>query len=206
MTPLQLVQRHLSESAAVKLQLADSETAQAIADAAAQLAERVVRGGKIMLCGNGGSAADSQHIAAEFTNRLRASVERPGIPALALTTDTSYLTSRANDYGFEDVFERLVDSLGQMGDALIALSTSGTSPNVVRAATRARQKGILVIGFLGGKGGELAQIADLPLIVPSDSVQYIQECHIAIGHILCELVEEALYVSPVKQAFLPAHL
>jgi D-sedoheptulose 7-phosphate isomerase len=202
MTPLQLVQRHLSESAAVKLQLADSETAQAIADAARQLAECVARGGKIMLCGNGGSAADSQHIAAEFTNRLRASVDRPGIPALALTTDTSYLTARGNDYGFDDVYERLIDSLGQAGDALIALSTSGTSPNVVRAATKARTKQILTIGLLGGTGGDLARIVDVPLIVPSDSVQYIQESHIAIGHILCELVEEALYgaLKPAEKA------
>jgi D-sedoheptulose 7-phosphate isomerase len=202
MTPLQLVQRHLSESAAVKLQLADSETAPAIADAARQLAECVARGGKIMLCGNGGSAADSQHIAAEFTNRRRASVDRPGIPALALTTDTSYLTARGNDYGFDDVYERLIDSLGQAGDALIALSTSGTSPNVLRAATKARTKQILTIGLLGGTGGDLARIVDLPLIVPSDSVQYIQESHIAIGHILCELVEEALYgaLKPAEKA------
>ena len=122
-------------------------------------------------------------------------MERPGIPALALTTDTSYLTARGNDYGFDDVFERLVDTLGNPGDVLIALSTSGNSPNVVRAAKRAREKGIVVIAFLGGKGGELARTADTPLIVPSDSVQYIQESHIAMGHILCELVEEHLYGS-----------
>lgn len=193
MSPIQLVQKHLSESAAVKLQLADSPAAAVVADAASQIAECVLRGGKIMLCGNGGSAADSQHIAAEFTSRLRASMERPGIPALALTTDSSYLTARGNDYGFDDIFERLIDSLGRPGDALIGISTSGTSRNVVRAVSRAREKEILTIGLLGGTGGILAGLVDFAIVVPSNSVQHIQESHIAIGHILCELVEETLY-------------
>jgi D-sedoheptulose 7-phosphate isomerase len=190
---IQLVQKHLSESAAVKLQLADSDAVAVIVGAAGQLAECVARGGKIMLCGNGGSAGDCQHIAAEFTNRLRASMDRPGIPALALTTDSSYLTARGNDYGFEDIFERLIDSLGRQGDALIAISTSGTSRNVVRAVTRAREKDILTIGLLGGTGGVLGGLVDLAIVVPSASVQHIQESHIAIGHILVELVEETLY-------------
>jgi D-sedoheptulose 7-phosphate isomerase len=193
MSQIQLVQKHLSESAAVKLQLADSDAAAVIADTAGHLAECVARGGKIMLCGNGGSAADCQHIAAEFTSRLRASMDRPGIPALALTTDSSYLTARGNDYGFDDIFERLIDSLGRAGDALIAISTSGTSRNIVRAAARAREKEILTIGLLGGTGGVLAGLVDLAILVPGASVQHIQESHIAIGHILCELVEETLY-------------
>jgi len=193
MSQIQLVQKHLSESAAVKLQLADSDAAAVIADTAGHLAECVARGGKIMLCGNGGSAADCQHIAAEFTSRLRASMDRPGIHALALTTDSSYLTARGNDYGFDDIFERLIDSLGRAGDALIAISTSGTSRNIVRAAARAREKEILTIGLLGGTGGVLAGMVDLAIMVPSTSVQHIQESHIAIGHILCELVEETLY-------------
>src|SRR5579871_5518493 len=117
---IRLAARHLTESAAVKQRLAESMPS-AIADAGTRLASTVSQGGKILLCGNGGSAADCQHIAAELTNRLRASAERPGIPAIALTTDTSYLTSRANDYGFDDVFERLIDSLGNPADALIAL-------------------------------------------------------------------------------------
>src|SRR5580704_10211314 len=170
MSPIQLVRKHLAESAAVKLQLADSDAAPVIVEAALRLAECVTRGGKIMLCGNGGSAADSQHIAAEFTSRLRSSMERPGIPAMALTTDTSFLTARANDYGFDDVFERLIDSLGRSGDALIGISTSGTSRNVVRAVARAREKEILTIGLLGGTGGVLAGLADLAIIVPSNSV------------------------------------
>lgn len=195
MSPLQLVQKHLAESAAVKLQLADSHAAPVIVETARRLAACIACGGKIMLCGNGGSAADSQHIAAEFTSRLRTSMERPGIPALALTTDTSFLTARANDYGFDDVFERLVDTLGRSGDALIGISTSGTSRNVVRAVALAREKGILTIGLLGGTGGALARLVDLAIVVPSSSVQHIQESHIAIGHILCELVEETLYGS-----------
>jgi D-sedoheptulose 7-phosphate isomerase len=200
LSPIQLVQKHLAESAAVKLQLADSDAVAVMVDAASQLADCVKRGGKIMLCGNGGSAADSQHIAAEFTNRLQSSRDRPGIPALALTTDTSFLTARANDHGFDDVFERLVDSLGRPGDALMGISTSGTSRNVVRAVTRAREKDISTIGLLGGTGGALSRLVDLAIIVPSGSVQYIQESHIAIGHILCELVEEILYGSlrPVR--------
>jgi D-sedoheptulose 7-phosphate isomerase len=193
MSPIELVRKHLAESAAVKQRLAQSAAAPVIVEAAGRLAERVSRGGKIMLCGNGGSAADSQHIAAEFTSRLRASMERPGIPAIALTTDTSFLTARGNDYGFDDVFERLVDGLGLPEDALIGISTSGTSRNVVRAATRAREKGMLTVGLLGGTGGVLAGIVDLPIVVPSDSTQHIQESHIAIGHILCELLEEMLY-------------
>ncbi len=193
MSPIQLVRKHLEDSAAVKLQLADSGCAAVIADAAGQLSQRVADGGKIMLCGNGGSAGDSQHIAAEFTSRLRASMDRPGIPALALTTDSSYLTARGNDYGFDDIFERLIDSLGRPGDALIAISTSGTSRNVVRAVVRAREKQILTVGLLGGSGGVLADLVDLAIVVPSSSVQHIQESHIAIGHILCELVEETLY-------------
>lgn len=175
------------------MQIADSDAVAVIADAAVQLADCVARGGKIMLCGNGGSAADCQHIAAEFTNRLRSSMDRPGIPALALTTDSSYLTARGNDYGFDDIFERLIDSLGRAGDALIAISTSGTSRNVVRAVERAREKEILTIGILGGTGGVLAGLVDTAIVVPSASVQHIQESHIAIGHILCELVEETLY-------------
>ncbi len=146
-----------------------------------------------MLCGNGGSAADSQHLAAEFTSRLRSSLERPPIAALALTTDTSFLTARANDYEFAEVFERLVEGLGHSSDVLIAISTSGNSENVVRAVHRCRAKDILTVGMLGGSGGELAGLVDIPIIVPSDNTQYIQESHIAIGHIVCELVEETLY-------------
>ncbi len=164
-----------------------------IVETARQLAVCLENGGKIMLCGNGGSAADSQHLAAEFTSRLRASMERPAIAAIALTTDTSFLTARANDYSFDEVFERLVDGLGRPGDALIGISTSGGSRNVIRAVCRAKAKDIRTVGFLGGTGGILGELVDLPIIVPSDSTQHIQECHITIGHILCEIIEESLY-------------
>lgn len=204
MSPLELIQKRLSDSAAVKLELADSATAPAIAEAARRLAECAAHGGKIMLCGNGGSAADSQHIAAEWNGRLRASMERPGIAAMALTTDTSFLTAHANDRGFDEIFERLVESLGRPGDALIAISTSGNSRNVVRAVACARAKNILTVGLLGGTGGALAGTVELPLIVPSHSVQHIQESHIAIGHILCELVEETLYGSLRPAQAVPA--
>jgi D-sedoheptulose 7-phosphate isomerase len=195
MSPLELLKNHLEESAAVKLRLAESGVLQHIVDAARQLSACVESGGKILLCGNGGSAADSQHLAAEFTSRLRSSMERPAIAAIALTTDSSFLTARANDYGFDEVFERLVDALGRPGDALIGISTSGESRNVIRAVCRAKAKDIRTIGFLGGKGGTLAGIVDVPIVVPSESTQHIQECHITIGHILCELVEESLYGS-----------
>jgi D-sedoheptulose 7-phosphate isomerase len=148
-----------------------------------------------MLCGNGGSAADAQHIASEFTSRLRSSMERPGIPAVALTTDTSFLTARANDYSFDEVFERLVDALGRPGDVLIGISTSGGSRNVIRAVVRSKEKQILTIGMLGGTGGALAQLVHLPIVVPSDCTQFVQESHISIGHVLCQLVEEMLYGS-----------
>jgi D-sedoheptulose 7-phosphate isomerase len=184
MQPIDLVRQHLLDSAAVKQELAEC-AGPAIVEAAQRTADRVARGGKIMLCGNGGSAADSQHIAAEFTSRLRASMERPGIPAVALTTDTSFLTARANDYSFDEVFERLVDTLGRSGDVLIGTSTSGGSQNVIRAVVRSKEKQILTIGLLGRTGGALARLVDLPIVVPSDCTQYVQESHIAIGHILC---------------------
>jgi len=192
MTAIEQIQRHLHEAAAVQQQLAEVASP-IIADAAERVAQLVASGGKIMLCGNGGSAGDSQHLAAEFTSRLRAEMERPPIPAIALTTDASYLTARANDYGFEEVFERLVEALGRPGDVLIGITTSGNSKNVIRAVKRCRDRDILTIGFLGSSGGQLARLVDVPIIVPSDSTQHIQESHIAIGHIFCELVEEALY-------------
>ena len=189
---LAIVTRHLAESAAVQSALAERSGAVIVA-AARRIAELVGAGGKIMLCGNGGSAADSQHIAAECTSRLRASMERPAIPAIALTTDTSFLTARGNDYGFDDVFERLVDGLGRAGDVLVAISTSGGSKNVLRAVARAKDKDIVTIGLTGDTGGKLAELVDIVIKVPSNSTQHIQESHIAIGHIVCELVEELLY-------------
>lgn len=194
MNPTEQIRKHLSESARVKERLSESASP-TIAVASERVAQLVAEGGKIMLCGNGGSAGDSQHLAAEFTSRLRASMERPPIPAIALTTDTSYITARANDYVFDEVFERLIDAFGRTGDVLVAISTSGNSKNVIRAVRRCANRGILTIGLLGCGGGQLAGLVDIPIIVPSESTQHVQEAHIAIGHILCEVVEEALYGS-----------
>ena len=147
--------------------------------------------GKVLIFGNGGSAADAQHIAAELVNRLN--YDRPPIAAIALTTDTSILTSVGNDSTFEDLFARQLRALGRAGDVAIAISTSGNSPNVLRAVEAARALGIQTIGLAGRNGGRLATMVDLTLTVETESTQRIQETHITIGHILCELIEEALY-------------
>ncbi len=144
-------------------------------------------GGKIVLMGNGGSAADCQHIAAELVGRFKR--ERRGMPALALTTDTSILTSIGNDYGFEHVFARQVEALCGANDVLIGISTSGNSGNVVRAIETAKQLGIYCVGLLGGNGGKLAALCDMSLVAPVAETARIQELHILIGHILCELLE-----------------
>jgi D-sedoheptulose 7-phosphate isomerase len=183
---------HLLASAEVKRDVAATCLGEIVA-AAEMMIETLRAGGKVMLCGNGGSAADSQHIAAEFTNRLSAELSRPPLAALALTTDTSFLTANANDYGFEHVFERQVQALGREGDVLIGISTSGTSQNVVRAVRCCRELHIKTIGLLGGNGGEVRQLVDVAIVVPSTSTQHVQEAHITIGHIVSQLVEEALF-------------
>lgn len=149
-------------------------------------------GNKVLLCGNGGSAADCQHVAAEFVSRLTKDFDRPALPAIALTTDTSFLTAFANDCGYEGVFERQVDALGKAGDVLIGISTSGSSPNVVRAVAAARRLGLHTIGLLG-EGGVLASLVDCPVIVPSRNTHFIQESLLSLEHILCILVEQALF-------------
>jgi D-sedoheptulose 7-phosphate isomerase len=150
---------------------------------------------KLLLCGNGGSAADCQHIATELMIRLSHHIQRPALPAIALTTDTSNLTAGGNDIGFDNIFARNVEGLGNKGDALIAISTSGNSGNVVKAVEMAHNKGMKVIGLLGGEGGKLKAMVDLPLVIPSSNVQRIQEGHITVAHIICELVEDELYSS-----------
>jgi len=152
-------------------------------------------GNKLLLCGNGGSAADCQHIATELMIRLTHHIQRPALPAIALTTDTSNLTAGGNDIGFENVFARNVEGLGNKGDVLLAISTSGNSPNVIKAVEMAHKKGMKVISFLGGNGGKLKPLVDLPIVIPSHNTQRIQEGHITVAHIICELVEEELYDS-----------
>ena len=159
------------------------------------LADCVAAGGKVMLFGNGGSAADAQHLAAEFVNRFQ--IERPPLAAIALTTDTSILTSIANDYRFDDIFSKQIKALGKKGDIAWGLSTSGNSPNVVKAVQSARKLGMTTIGMTG-RGGELAECADLVLAVASDTTARVQESHITLGHILCELLERKLYPEQFK--------
>jgi len=161
-----------------------------VARAAQRLSDALRAGGKVMFCGNGGSAADSQHLASELTGRF-VNDRRP-LAGLALSTDSSALTCIANDYAFDQVFERQLRGLGRKGDALVAISTSGKSPNVLRAVHAARELGIGVIGLLGRDGGPLKPLCDVALVVPSDTTARIQEAHIFIGHTLCALVEESL--------------
>jgi D-sedoheptulose 7-phosphate isomerase len=179
----------LRESADAHLRLG-AEGAGAIARAAEVVIEALSRGGKALLFGNGGSAADAQHIAAELVGRFE--VDRRPLRAIALTTDTSILTAVANDLGFETIFARQVEGLGGPDDVAVALSASGRSPNVLAAVREARRVGMATVGLTGGDGGELANIVDVPIVVPSTETPRIQECHIAIGHILCLLVESEL--------------
>lgn len=155
---------------------------------AAKLVEQALQGGhKVLFCGNGGSAADSQHLAAEFVGRFQ--TERKGLPAVALTVDTSILTAVANDYGYDTVFARQVQALGQPGDVLMGLSTSGNSANVLAAIEEARRKGIACVGMTAAGGGKMAEACDICLAVPAEVTARAQEMHILMGHILCELVD-----------------
>ena len=146
---------------------------------------------KTILAGNGGSAADAQHIAAELVGRY--GFDRPSIPSLALTTDTSNLTAIGNDYGYDKVFSRQLEGMGQKGDIFIGISTSGNSINIINAFNSARDKGIMTVALVGKDGGKMAQLADISLIVPSDSTPRIQESHILIGHILCDIIEKEIF-------------
>src|SRR4030095_1285750 len=157
------------------------------------LKSSIQSGGKVMFCGNGGSAADSQHLATEFIIRLSHDIKRPAIGAVALTTDTSLLTAGGNDIGFESVFARSVEGLGREGDVLVGISTSGNSQNIIKAFEMAKSKKIKTIAFLGGTGGKMKGMADVEIIIPSSNTQRIQEGHITIGHIICESVERELY-------------
>lgn len=192
MNKKQFISASLAESAETKKKI-EQECLNDILISADALAEAFKKSKKLLLCGNGGSAADCQHIAAEFVIRLSHKIQRPALPAIALTTDTSNLTAGGNDIGFENVFARSVEGLGNEGDILLAISTSGNSPNVIKAVEKAHEKGMTVIGFLGGNGGKLKMMVDMPVIIPSQNTQRIQEGHITVAHIICELVEEELF-------------
>ena len=180
------IRRLLTESARVKQAFSDALIAR-IAEFAQRSASAIRRGGKLVFFGNGGSAADAQHLAAELVVRLR--TERPGLPALALTTNTSVLTAAGNDYGFERIFSRQMESLVGPHDVVVALSTSGTSPNIVKGMETARARGSFLVALTGETGGALATKVDILLDVPSRDPQRIQEAHITIGHIVCSLIE-----------------
>ena len=184
------VVKELEESANIKKIIAQN-LSDTIVNAAKMIIDTYKAGGKVLLIGNGGSAADAQHIAAELVGRFK--LERKGLPAIALTTDTSILTALANDYGYDTVFSRQLETLANDKDILIAITTSGTSPNILKAVEVARSKNITVIGLTGGDGGKLQDIADITIAVPSDNTPRIQEAHITIGHIICNLVEKELF-------------
>ena len=161
----------------------------AIEEAATLMVEALKQGNKVLFFGNGGSAADAQHWAAELSGRYK--IERGGLAGIALTTDTSALTAIGNDYGFEFIFSRQVEALGRAGDVLVGISTSGNSPNVLRAFEKGKSLGCKSIGFSGRDGGKMAALCDVNLIVPSNNTPRIQEMHALIGHILCQAVDDA---------------
>lgn len=172
--------------------LADEPVMEAVAQVAALCTDTIRAGGKVMFAGNGGSAADAQHLAGEFVSRFN--FDRPGIAGLALTTDTSVLTAIGNDYGYEQVFSRQLQALGRPGDVFVGITTSGQSPNILRAFTQARSAGVRTVGMTGAKGASLREVCDYCIIVPEHPTPRVQELHIAIGHTICALVEEALFL------------
>lgn len=180
----------IRESVEVKNALAESQSS-AIATAAEAVIKTLKEGGKIIIFGNGGSAADSQHIAAELVGRFLK--ERKALPAIALTTNSSILTAISNDYSYNQVFSRQLDAIAAKNDTVIGISTSGKAPNVSEAVSLANKKGITTIALTGCDGGDLAKIANISIIVPSRATPRIQEAHITIGHIICQLAEEALF-------------
>ena len=184
---MERVKNLLNISADLKKTVAETLSSE-ILDATQKIQDRLEAGGKLMLMGNGGSAADAQHIAAELVGRFKK--ERKAMPALALTVDTSSLTALGNDYGFDTIFERQVEALANKNDAVIGISTSGNSENIVRAVNKANSIGAFTIGLLGNDGGKLKDAVNLPIIIPSNDTARIQEVHITIGHIICEIIEE----------------
>jgi D-sedoheptulose 7-phosphate isomerase len=186
----------MMKSADLKRRIA-SELAAAVVGVVDACETSLRGGGKLMFCGNGGSAGDSQHLATEMLIRLRGAVERPSIAALALTLDPAALTACGNDYGYDRVFERPLRGLGRKGDLLFGITTSGRSPNVVRALAAAREMGIVTVGLLGGVGEPALALCDHVLLVPDGETARIQECHIALGHAVLELLEDRLVARPL---------
>ena len=190
---ISLIQKEIQASMELKERV-KNELTEKIVEVAQVLAECIHKGGKILLCGNGGSAADAQHFAGELVVRLTSDYTRTAIPAITLSSDSFILTACANDFGFDQVFSRQVEALGKPEDVLVCISTSGNSPNLIKAAQKAKEKKMKTVGLLGKDGGELKKFTDLSLIVPSHATPRIQETHICICHILCELIEKELFV------------
>lgn len=189
---LDFIQDEIKKLSALLLHIQnDQHFVNIVAKIANHCVSALQQGKKIMFAGNGGSAADAQHLAAELITRLH--YERPALAAIALTTDTSALTGSGNDYAFDRIFSRQLEAIGQSGDVFVGISTSGRSPNVLLALEAARKKGISTIGFTGNKAPAMAERCDLLLSVPSQETQKIQECHIMVGHIVCGLIEEAIF-------------
>lgn len=176
---------HLKLIATLPVTLSES-----IKDAGSEIADSLAKGGTLFWCGNGGSAADSQHLAAELVGRFKK--DRNALRSIALTTDTSVLTCVANDYSYEDIFSRQLEALARDGDVLVAISTSGKSENILRGLGAAKTHGVKTIALLGKDGGQAKALADLAIVIPSDSTARIQEAHILIGHIFCDLIEQEL--------------
>jgi D-sedoheptulose 7-phosphate isomerase len=174
-----------------KLLLEDDKILESIEKSAGICCDALKRGNKIIFAGNGGSAADAQHLAGELVNRF--GFERPGLAAIAITTDTSILTSISNDYGFESLFARQIEALGNKGDVLLSFSTSGNSTNIIEGIKEAKKKGIINLGFTGRQGGKMKSMCEICLNIPSDETPRIQESHILIGHIICYLIENLLF-------------
>jgi D-sedoheptulose 7-phosphate isomerase len=192
---LNYVLKEFQSSVAVKQNiLSDSAFLQQVTRMGHLLIDRYQAGNKLLIAGNGGSAADAQHIAAEFVSRFN--FDRPGLPAMALTTDTSILTAVGNDYGYDQLFRRQLEANGQHGDVFLGISTSGNSPNILQALEAAKIKGITTFGMTGKTGGKMRELCDYCLCVPSADTPRIQEAHILIGHTLCAMVESALFDDP----------
>ena len=196
--PLERHARAVLKESAASLRSLEARAARPVAAAAESAIACLASGGTVFFCGNGGSAADAQHLAAELAGRYF--TDRPALAAVALTTNSSSLTAIGNDYGFDQVFSRQLEGLGTPGDVLVALSTSGASPNVRRAIETAHQLGMTVIGMTGAKGGSFAALCDHALVTPHASTPRIQEGHIAMGHALCELIERALFPAAAAPA------
>ena len=188
----QTLSQNLNDSISLKQQLlADDEIQQLVSSLTNTLVDCFKGGGKVLFCGNGGSAADAQHLAAEFSGRYY--YDRPPLFAEALHVNTSYVTAVANDYGYDHVYARLTKAMGRKGDVLIGLSTSGNSPNVIEALKVAKEIGMTTVGFTGEGGGNMKELCDFSIEIPSKNTPRIQECHMLIGHTLCELVEQSVF-------------